>query len=485
MEKIEVGVIAAAGKGTRAYPRTTFIPKPLFEFQGKTILERNVELMQSTFKVKKIYVLVGHLKEMVISEIEKIQNKYKNIEIIPSPWTTRGLASDIASLESQIHSPFITILGDEFYFHPDHKKFVDTIRKYPKLVASIGVQKTSLLSRIRKNYSVELKGDRILELVEKPSDPPNDLLGLGSYLFTPAFFEYFKKTPPSPKSGVIEITDVIDHMAKESGKVYATSLNVDYFNINSMQDYHHAVYEIRNEEFARFKTTLIVPTKNNERSIADVIVDFKGKVDEIIVVDAGSTDKTLEISKKEKAKVISYKPEKESEAGADLFGNQIRQGINAASGDITIVVTPDGSYRSKDYPKLLEYLKDSDMVIGTRTTRQMIEQGSNLLPGVRVINLILGKLIEVFWWGMEPRFTDAMCSYFAIWKDSYKKIEPDLEMKDQRIIPELMMETVRSYMRCIEIPISYYRPIESVKKNMTREFFSVVQLMFKKKWFGN
>ncbi|TGK15805.1 glycosyltransferase [Leptospira stimsonii] len=481
MEKIEVGVIAAAGKGTRAYPRTTYIPKPLFEFQGKTILERNVELMQTTFKVKKIYVLVGHLQEMVISEIEKIQKNRRNIEIIPSPWTTKGLASDIASLESQIHSPFITILGDEFYFHPDHKKFLNTLQKHPKLIASIGVQKTSLLSRIRKNYSVELKGDRILELVEKPSDPPNDLLGLGSYLFTPAFFEYFKKTPPSSKSGVIEITDVIDFMAKDSGKVFATELDVEYFNINSMQDYHHAVYEIRNEEFARFKTTLIIPTKNNERSIADVIVDFRGKVDEILVVDAGSTDRTLEISKKEKAKILHCDP-----GGAfDVFGKQIQKGIHSASGDITIIVTPDGSFRSKDYPKLLEYLKDSDMVIGTRTTRQMIEQGSNLLPGVRVVNLILGKLIEVFWWGMEPRFTDAMCSYFAIWKDSYSKIEERLQMEDQRIIPELMMETVRSYMRCIEIPISYYRPIESVKKKMAREFFSIVRLMVRKKWFGN
>ncbi|WP_082761020.1 sugar phosphate nucleotidyltransferase [Leptospira alstonii] len=481
MEKIEVGVIAAAGKGTRAYPRSTYIPKPLFEFQGKTILERNVELMQSTFHVKKIYVLVGHLQEMVVSEIERIRKNHRNVEIIPSPWTTKGLASDIASLEPQIRSPFITILGDEFYFHPDHKKFIQTFRKHPKLIASIGVQKTTLLSRIRKNYSVELKGDRILELVEKPSDPPNDLLGLGSYLFTPAYFEYFKKTPPSPKSGVIEITDVIDLMAKESGKVFATELDVEYFNINSMQDYHHAVYEIRNEEFARFKTTLIVPTKNNERSVADVIVDFRGKVDEILVVDFGSTDKTLEIAKKEKAKVISF----ETAEDGDHFGKQVREGIRAASGDIAIIVTPDGSYRSKDYPKLLEYLKDSDMVIGTRTTRQMIEQGSNLLPGVRVVNLILGKLIEVFWWGMEPRFTDAMCSYFAIWKDSYSKIEPDLEMNDRRIIPELMMETVRSYMRCIEIPISYYRPIESVPKNTTREFLSIVRLMLKKKWFGN
>ncbi len=85
MANIEIGVIAAAGKGTRAYPRTTYIPKPLFEFQGKTILERNVELMQSTFRVKKIYIIVGHLKEMVLSEIEKIRKNHRDVEIIPSP----------------------------------------------------------------------------------------------------------------------------------------------------------------------------------------------------------------------------------------------------------------------------------------------------------------------------------------------------------------------------------------------------------------
>ncbi|MBE8398454.1 sugar pyrophosphorylase, partial [Leptospira borgpetersenii serovar Hardjo-bovis] len=149
-----------------------------------------------------------------------------------------------------------------------------------------------------------------------------------------------------------------------------------------------------------------------------------------------SKDKTLENTKKEKAKIISD----EAKGDEEHFGKQVREGIRAAAGDIASVITPDGSYRSKDYPKLLEYLKYSDMVIGTRTTRQMIEQGSNLLPGLRVANLILGQLIEIFWWGMEPRFPDAMCSYFAIWKASYSKTEPDLAMNDRRIIPELMME---------------------------------------------
>ena len=45
MQPIKIGVIAAAGKGTRAYPRTTFIPKPLFQIDGKSILAHNIDLL--------------------------------------------------------------------------------------------------------------------------------------------------------------------------------------------------------------------------------------------------------------------------------------------------------------------------------------------------------------------------------------------------------------------------------------------------------
>ncbi|MCE9499033.1 MAG: glycosyltransferase, partial [Leptospira sp.] len=397
--KIRVGVIAAAGKGTRAYPRTTFIPKPLFRIEGDSILEHNINLLHKKFKVEKIYVLVGHLKEQVTQEVENIRANGLKISIETVPWTTKGLASDVASLESRINEPFITILGDEFYYKTNHEVILKTFQKYPKLASAIGVQKTSVLSRIRKNYSVELDGDRIKNLVEKPSDPPNEFLGLGTYLFTTKYFEFFKTTPPSAKTGVIEITDVIDRMAKETGKVYASIITCNYFNINSMQDYHHAVYEIRNDLFDKFKISVVVPTHNNERSISDVLVDFKDKAHEIVVVDAESTDSTIDIAKANKAKIEYYYHEGDPEEYAGL---QIRDGLDRATGDIIILASADGAFRSKDFPKLIEYMKDCDMVIGTRTTRQMIEQGANLKPLARLINLIMGKLVEIFWWGQEP-----------------------------------------------------------------------------------
>ncbi|GBF51827.1 bifunctional glycosyltransferase/sugar pyrophosphorylase [Leptospira ryugenii] len=441
-----------------------------------------MELLCKTFGVEKVYILVGHLKEQILAEIENIRLSLPKVVIEAAPWTEKGLASDIASLESQIREPFMTILGDEYYFKTDHDQFLKTIRTYPKLSASIGIVKTSLLSRIRKNYSVELSGDKIVDLVEKPEDPPNQLLGLGSYLFTPEYFEFFKKTPPAPKSGVVEITHVIDKMAKESnGGVFATRLSCEYFNINSMQDYYHAVYEVRNELFPKFKCSLVIPTNNNERSITDVIVDFKAKFHEIVVVDNESTDETIALCKKEKVKVISFP----GDGDPSRLGEQVRKGIEYASGDIIVVVAPDGSFRSKDYPKLLEYMKDSDMVIGTRTTRQMIEQGSNLGPMYRLVNLLLGKIVEVFWWGQEPRFTDADCHFFSIWRESYNQVRSQLTAVDHKYVVELMIEMIRSHMRCIEIPVSYFKPVNPLTystKSMLSDAIGVLKLIFTKKF---
>ncbi len=458
-KKVRIGIIAAAGKGTRAYPRTTFIPKPLFQVERKTILNHNIELLAKKLKVEKIYIIVGHLKEQVIAEVDKIKLQGVKVAIETVPWTTKGLASDVASLEEKIHEPFFLILGDEFYYKTNHEVLLRTIQKYPDLYGTIGVLKTSVLSRIRKNYSVELDGERIKNLVEKPVDPPNELLGLGTYFFTPQYFHFFKKTLPSPKSGIIEITDVIDRMAKETGKIYATVIQCNYFNINSMQDFHHAVYEIRNDLFENYKISLVVPTENDEKSISDVLFDFKDKVHEIVVVDANSQDGTIEIAKKNKARIEYYFHEEKK----DYEGIQIRQGLDRATGDILVLVSPDGAFRSKDYPKLLEYMKDCDMVIGTRTTRQMIEQGSNLKPLVRLVNLFMGKLVEIFWWGQEPRFTDVDCRYMAIWKDAYTKIRPSLEVEGHLFTVEMMIEIIRAHMRCIEIPISYFRPVQKEK----------------------
>ena len=164
----------------------------------------------------------------------------------------------------------------------------------------------------------------------------------------------------------------------------------------------------------------------------------------------------------------------------------IMQGMQKATGDILLLVPADGSFRAGDLPKLLEYLKDCDMAVGTRTTRQLMEQGSNLSALYRWLNVFFGKLVEIFWWGQEPRFTDIGCLYRAIWKDSFLKIAPELKARDKTYSIEMMIEIMRYHMRCIEVPVTFYRRYGTLQDETIKErwkyFFSVIYVILSRKF---
>ena len=476
--QVRIGVIAAAGKGTRAYPRTSFVPKPLFRFDGQTLLERNAEMLFKSFGVRKLFVLVGHLREQVVEEVDRIRSRHKDREIEPALWTQRGLASDVASLRSEIREDFVLVLGDEFYHETNTNKLSDAWRSRRNSEALIAVWRSDLVSYIRKNYSVELRGQKVERLIEKPQNPPNDLVGLGTYVFKKSYFDHFDHTGPSLRTGVVELTDVIDHIARTTGRVYAQEIGGRYFNINSLADYYAVNYYLRTRSFHKYRISLIIPARNNAATLPDVISDFRQSVDEIVVVDMGSTDDTVRLAEKARVKVVRF-------AGASdlspVDGRAVYEGLFRAAGDILVVAAPDGSFRAHDLPKLLEYLKDCDLAVGTRTTRQMIEQGANLRPVYRWLNVFFGKFVEILWWGQEPRYTDIGCVYRAIWKDSFEKISGELRARDRTFCLEMMIETMRFHMRCIEVPVSYYQrygraPDESLRSRW-RYFFSVLALI--------
>ncbi len=109
--------------------------------------------------------------------------------------------------------------------------------------------------------------------------------------------------------------------------------------------------------------SIIIPVYNEESSIGDVLDGamnaLKDIKHEIIVVDDGSQDRTAEIARAKGVKVLSH-PEN---AG---YGTSIKTGIKASKYDYIGIVDGDGSYPVKDFPKMVEFMKDYDMVVGAR-----------------------------------------------------------------------------------------------------------------------
>jgi UDP-N-acetylglucosamine diphosphorylase / glucose-1-phosphate thymidylyltransferase / UDP-N-acetylgalactosamine diphosphorylase / glucosamine-1-phosphate N-acetyltransferase / galactosamine-1-phosphate N-acetyltransferase len=458
--QITQALIPAAGRGLRAYPKTKYLPKPLLEIDGKTLLQRNIEILRDELFIKDITVIVGYEGEQIISRFGSGESLGVALRYLKCDDPEIGLARGMLLAESLFQKPFITVLGDELYHRGNHHELVTVFDDSIQVLCA--VLTTNDLHQIKKNYAVQMNDGYISALVEKPQKIENHWLGCGTFVFTPEIFTAIRNTPASPRSGRIELIDTINSLANTDNAVRPFHLTGQYFNINTVDDYNYAQYKIRAERFAQCKVSVVIPAYNEEASIGFVVEDFKDRVDEVLVVNNSSRDNTAQVAaaagaRVETAKLIGY-------------GDTIRYGLDRAIGDILVVVEADHSFKSRDLNKLLEYLKDADMVIGTRTTRELVEQSTNMRGPVRWGNVLVAKGVEALWWGQQPRFTDVGCTYRALWRETYQSIRPLLKGVGPELSPEMMIAVLQVNKRIIEVPVSYHKRIGGESKHSANYF---------------
>jgi glycosyltransferase involved in cell wall biosynthesis len=109
------------------------------------------------------------------------------------------------------------------------------------------------------------------------------------------------------------------------------------------------------------RVSIVIPAHNEEVVIGDVLDELcANNYHEIIVVDDGSTDNTIEIAEKHGARVVRH-PYNIGNGAA------VKTGIRAATGDIIVLMDADRQHPPADVPRLLTKLGDYDMVVGART----------------------------------------------------------------------------------------------------------------------
>lgn len=205
--------------------------------------------------------------------------------------------------------------------------------------------------------------------------------------------------------------------------------------------------------FHGHSVAVVVPAHNEESTIADVVRDFRSVecVDRVIVVDNNCRDATAQRAREAGAEVVA-----ESAPG---YGCALRGGMRHAvdtGADILVLTEADGSFWGKDLWKLVYYLLDADMVLGTRTTRQMVQQGANMDAKLRWGNVAMAKILELFWYlPHEPRLTDVGCTYRALWGRTWQRIASGTREAGPSFSPEMICEAYRQGLRTIEVPVHY------------------------------
>ena len=195
------------------------------------------------------------------------------------------------------------------------------------------------------------------------------------------------------------------------------------------------------------RVSIIFPAYNEEENIRAAITEFftHPAVDEIVVVDNRSSDRTKEEILATKATYVY-----EARPG---YGSALMRGMQEATGDLLVTVEPDGTFRAHDLDKLLIYSVDFDVVFGTRTSRALVWTGAYMPFWVRIGNWAVAKLLEYLFNG--PSLTDVGCTYKLIKRTSYERIRSKLTVVDNRFSPHMMAVILRANLRSVEIPVHY------------------------------
>jgi len=197
--------------------------------------------------------------------------------------------------------------------------------------------------------------------------------------------------------------------------------------------------------------SVVFSTYNEKGSIYRCIDSlFKtGYVDEVIAIDNNAVKGTKEEILKTKAKYFN-----EPKQG---FGWGYQRALQESSGDLIIMIEPDGTFEPNDIIKFLAYSDDFDVVFGTRTTSIMIGEGANMGWFLKWGNFIVAKFIEVIFG--TNFLSDVGCTYRLINREAYEKIKYKFSVSGMEFNPDMMLQIIRNNISFIEIPINYLKRV--------------------------
>src|ERR671926_1843074 len=178
------------------------------------------------------------------------------------------------------------------------------------------------------------------------------------------------------------------------------------------------------------RVSVVFPAYNEAAGIGRAVADFAGvaAVDEVLVVDNNSTDDTAERAAAAGARVV-----RETQQG---YGYALRRGLHEAQGEYIVLAEPDGTFVGRDVLKLLAYANDFDMVLGTRTTQELIWQEANMGWFLRVGNLAVAKLLQYLFGG--PSLSDCGCTMRLIRRDAAARMHGRLTVGSSHFLPEMV-----------------------------------------------
>jgi glycosyltransferase involved in cell wall biosynthesis len=219
--------------------------------------------------------------------------------------------------------------------------------------------------------------------------------------------------------------------------------------------------------------SVVVPTLNEERNLPQLFASIPDIVDEIVLVDGYSTDRTVELARELRPDIhIVYQTRRGK-------GNALCQGFEAANGDIIVMLDADGSTNPSEIPSY----------VGTLLAGADFAKGSRFMQGGGTSDMELHRYLgnQFFVWTVRILFggsyTDLCYGYNAFWRWSL----PLLNLDGDGFEIETMMNVraIQAGLRVAEVPSFENRRFMGISNlRAVPDGFRVLRTILKE-WRGN
>ncbi|OWU65457.1 MAG: glucose-1-phosphate thymidylyltransferase, partial [Armatimonadetes bacterium Cent15-Ar3] len=221
------GLILAAGKGSRLYPITHLIPKPLLPLANRVTMEYAFDRMKE-MGITEIGIVVGENEAAMREGLGDGSKFGVKLSFVRQP-EPKGLAHAVSFAEEFVAGDsFVLYLGDAIYDR--------SLAEFKDKFESSGCANLNLVMAVEdpSRFGVaNVEGGRIVKLVEKPKNPESNLAMAGLYFFGPKIWSIFPTLQPSAR-GEYEITDAIQTLIDQGETVLAGEFKGTWFDTGTL-----------------------------------------------------------------------------------------------------------------------------------------------------------------------------------------------------------------------------------------------------------
>ena len=219
------------------------------------------------------------------------------------------------------------------------------------------------------------------------------------------------------------------------------------------------------------KSVAIIPAYNEEVALGSIILRTLQYVDEVIIVNDGSDDKTVDVAKLAGAEIINHA----TNLGK---GEALKSGFSAiGDADVVVTIDADGQHNPDEIPSLIKPIIEdgADLVNGSRymngpeentpayrrVGQQVLDNATNISAGIKVTDSQSGF----------RAFSPAACKFFRFYDTGFG------------IESEMLVDVAEAGLKIVEVPITVRYDVDGSTKNPVTHGVGVLLKIIKDKIF--